>query len=58
MLKEYMHQINILNVGHGDSSVIYLMNDKREIVHTIVIDIPDSKKLLYEMKKIVLEWWI
>jgi len=44
-----IQQVKFLNVGHGDSSVIYLMSEEREIKHTIIIDIPDSVKLYKEL---------
>lgn len=42
-------QIKVLNVGHGDSSVIYLLSEEKEIEHTVIIDIPDSLKLYKEL---------
>ncbi|MDY5577695.1 MAG: MBL fold metallo-hydrolase [Lachnospiraceae bacterium] len=44
-----METVKFLDVGHGDCAVIYLKNDEG-IENTIVIDIPDSEKLLKELQ--------
>ncbi|WP_313579992.1 ComEC/Rec2 family competence protein [Lacrimispora sp.] len=42
--------VKFLDVGHGDSSVIYLREN--EFIHnTIIIDIPQSEKLLRELQE-------
>lgn len=43
-------RIKFLDVGHGDCSVIYMQDDKGNL-RTIVIDIPQSDKLLCELQE-------
>lgn len=51
MIVEKAYQrVRFLDVGHGDSSVIYLSNGQSENEHVIVIDIVDSNKLLIELE--------
>lgn len=42
-------RVKFLDVGHGDSSVIYLNSDHSENRNVIIIDIVDSGKLLAEL---------
>lgn len=51
MMSKSIQQIKILNVGHGDSSVVYLLSEEKEIEHTVIIDIPDSLKLYTELEE-------
>lgn len=43
-------RVKFLDVGHGDSSIIYLSDDKLEDKNVIIVDIVDSDKLLTELK--------
>lgn len=42
-------RVKFLDVGHGDSSVIYLNNGSLENENVVIIDIVDSDKLLEEL---------
>lgn len=44
-------RVKFLDVGHGDSSIIYLNNRNSENENVVIIDIVDSDKLLTELKK-------
>lgn len=48
MIKHCTQVVKFLDVGHGDSSVIYL-NNRKNISNTVVIEIPQSSKLLKEL---------
>ena len=43
-------KVKFLDVGHGDSSVIYLKNGQSGNENVIIVDIVDSDKLLIELK--------
>lgn len=43
-------RVKFLDVGHGDTSVIYLNNGDSKYENVIVIDIVDSNKLLVELE--------
>lgn len=42
-------RVKFLDVGHGDSAVVYLYNNYTEIENVIIVDIADSDKLLAEL---------
>ena len=50
-MKNVEQKVTFLDVGHGDSSVIYLRDVCSGCEKVIVIDIVDSEKLLMELKK-------
>lgn len=43
-------RVKFLDVGHGDSSIIYLNNSHSENENVVIVDIVDSDKLLTELK--------
>lgn len=43
-------RVRFFDVGHGDSSVIYLNNGSLEKENVVIIDIVDSDKLLEELE--------
>ena len=45
-------RVKFLDVGHGDSSVIYLNSGHSENENVVIVDIVDSDKLLTELKVI------
>ncbi len=47
---EMCQKVKFLDVGHGDSSVIYLKNGQSGNENVIIVDIVDSDKLLIELK--------
>lgn len=42
-------RVKFLDVGHGDSSVIYLNSGHSENENVVIVDIVDSDKLLTEL---------
>lgn len=44
------HRVKFLDVGHGDSSIIYFNGEDLENKNVIIVDIVDSDKLLSELK--------
>lgn len=49
-MKTVNQRVKFLDVGHGDSSIIYLNSDQSENQKVVVIDIADSDRLLTELK--------
>lgn len=43
-------RVKFLDVGHGDSSIIYLNSGQSENQRVVIIDIADSERLLTELK--------
>ncbi len=43
-------RVKFLDVGHGDSSVIYLDSGQSETENVVIIDVVDSDKLMTELK--------
>lgn len=46
-----LQKVKFLDVGHGDSSIIYLYNDDSEIENVSIIDIVDSDKMIELLNK-------
>lgn len=44
-------KVKFLDVGHGDSSIIYLYNGSSENENIVIVDIVDSDKLLKELER-------
>ena len=42
-------RVKFLDVGHGDSSIIYLNSGHSENENVVIVDIVDSDKLLTEL---------
>lgn len=47
--------IKFLNVGHADSSIIYLNDTRQGDKMVIIIDVVNSGKLLNELEKTILK---
>ena len=49
-MKNDNQRVKFLDVGHGDSSIIYLNSSNSENGNVVIVDIVDSDKLLTELK--------